>query len=596
MAENFKYWLYDKSTVTPWYFGKPKANSTDDRLKDLGLLEETPVQPTGLLSNIKKANEPWLLEKTWDFFTWVKETVEEPLFEIQEWVINIAKDVESIAKWDIKNAPWLIWDFARSTRKGADRIQKLNAAIDETWGNFWDKAVWFWLNIFWEIVDFWWDVIMAGIKTLAPESLEVATEEKVKEFAQSEFWQDVIGFAKEAGTKWEQFKASSPEANRFGLSVESVLPVAEIYTGWIIGKVTKDVAWELLETWIKKGWDLLESWKDIVKSWSEAIWESVDTLKQKVSDIELPSFKWEVDEIPDEMRTVKGNINWIEVEVPEVIRPVTEIVADKISPTITNKKLAWSAVRPRTIGKSRKQQLESIAKVEERTKNFYNNIRTGVLEWDISTLENSAKSIVSNLDTVWARIGNAVSQTEGNIALDVDLFDKMVDATSSKGSKVSPATPILKNFLEELWDWNLSIAEAYSLKKWYSNEVTKLVKGWDAGTDQYKALADWVNFLNTKIDEIIETNLWTEFADDKKLYRDLLFLADDMVASSLVDGRRTANTLAERIGMLESITSPIASTKWKLISASERVNTRGWAWEELIKRYDEEAIKNAWIK
>jgi len=596
MAENFKYWLYDKSKVTPWYFGKPKANSTDDRLKDLGLLEETPVQPTGLLSNIKKANEPWLLEKTWNFLTWVKETVEEPLFEVQEWVINIAKDVESIAKWDIKNAPWLIWDFARSTRKGADRIQKLNAAIDETWGNFWDKAVWFWLNIFWEIVDFWWDVIMAGIKTLAPESLEVATEEKVKEFTQSEFWQDVIGFAKEAGTKWEQFKASSPEANRFGLSVESVLPVAEVVTWGLIGKATKDVAWELLETWIKKGWDLLESWKDIVKTWSEAIWEGVDTLKQKASDIELPSFKWEVDEIPTELRTVTWKIWDKEVQVPEVNRPLTERAADKLSPTITNKTLAWSAVRPRTVWKNRKQKLESIAKVEERTKNFYNNIRTGVLEWDISTLENSAQSIVSNLDTVGARIGNAVQKVDWNIQFDNELTDNIINALNSKGAEVSPASPILTKFFETLWDWNLSISEAYDLKKAYSNEVSKLVKWWDAWTAQYKALADWVNFLNTKIDEIIETKLWGQFADDKKLYRDLLFLADDMVASSLVDGRRTANTLAERIGMLESITSPIASTKWKLISASERVNTRGWAWEELIKRYDEEAIRNAWIK
>jgi len=596
MAENFKYWLYDKSKVTPWYFGKPKANSTDDRLKDLGLLEETPVQPTGLLSNIKKANEPWLLEKTWNFLTWVKETVEEPLFEVQEWVINIAKDVESIAKWDIKNAPWLIWDFARSTRKGADRIQKLNAAIDETWGNFWDKAVWFWLNIFWEIVDFWWDVIMAGIKTLAPESLEVATEEKVKEFTQSEFWQDVIGFAKEAGTKWEQFKASSPEANRFGLSVESVLPVAEVYTWGITGKIWKELLWETIETWIKKGWELFESWKDIVKTWSESIWEGVDTLKQKVSDIELPSFKREVDEIPTELRTVTWKIWDTEVQVPEVNRPLTERAADKLSPTITNKTLAWSAVRPRTVWKNRKQKLESIAKVEERTKNFYNNIRTGVLEWDISTLENSAQSIVSNLDTVGARIGNAVQKVDWNIQFDNELTDNIINALNSKGAEVSPASPILTKFFETLWDWNLSISEAYDLKKAYSNEVSKLVKWWDAWTAQYKALADWVNFLNTKIDEIIETKLWGQFADDKKLYRDLLFLADDMVASSLVDGRRTANTLAERIGMLESITSPIASTKWKLISASERVNTRGWAWEELIKRYDEEAIKNAWIK
>tara|TARA_R110002153_G_scaffold262204_1_gene422958 strand:- start:780 stop:926 length:147 start_codon:yes stop_codon:yes gene_type:complete len=48
-----------------------------------------------------------------------------------------------------------------------------------------------------------------------------------------------------------------------------------------------------------------------------------------------------------------------------------------------------------------------------------------------------------------------------------------------------------------------------------------------------------------------------------------------MVASSLVDGRRAANTLAERIGMLETLTSPIAATKSKLIQASEAKNTRG---------------------
>tara|TARA_R110000765_G_scaffold3186_4_gene9962 strand:+ start:5176 stop:5397 length:222 start_codon:yes stop_codon:yes gene_type:complete len=73
-----------------------------------------------------------------------------------------------------------------------------------------------------------------------------------------------------------------------------------------------------------------------------------------------------------------------------------------------------------------------------------------------------------------------------------------------------------------------------------------------------------------------------------------------MVASSLVDGRRSANTFAERMGMLESISSPIASTvstvRRKLTEANESIQTRGGAWVELIKRYDEEAIKNLDIK
>ena len=294
------------------YFWEVKTNSLAKRLG----IKSAPKEESWIKQMFSKqkteSEKPSTLEKVWGFLTWVKETVEEPLFEIQEWVINIAKDVESIAKWDIKNAPWLIWDFARSTRKGADRIQKLNAAIDETWGNFWDKAVWFWLNIFWEIVDFWWDVIMAGIKTLAPESLEVATEEKVKEFASSEFWQDVIGFAKEAGTKWEQFKQSSPEANRFGLSVESVLPVAEIYTWGLIGKATKDVAWELLETWIKKGWDLLTSGKEIV-------WESIDSVKEWVSNLTLP----DLPKLWNNPSKIAENIAWIDDQTKNILKEST---------------------------------------------------------------------------------------------------------------------------------------------------------------------------------------------------------------------------------------------------------------------------------
>ena len=597
MAGNFKYWLYDKSAVTPWYFWTPKTASSDDRLRELGILEDTPVQATGLSASINEANKPSLIEKATDTFTGIRKAViEDPAKDIFEGGKTLVDDIKLLSEGRIDETKGLLWDFLKAWEGRVEKINEFNASVDATGGNMFDKAIWTGFNIIWAGVDFTWDVLVSSLKTLAPEGLERATEEWLQNFLQSDFGKWTVDFIKTGGEKYEAFKQTSPEANRLWLTIESLLPLAEVATGWATGKVIKEVGWEILETWVKKSGEILTSWKEIA-------WESIDSLKEwasnikdKVSDIELPSFKKEVDEIPSEMRTVKGNINWVEVEVPEVIRPLTEKAADKLSPTITNKTLAWSAVRPRTIGKNRKQKLESISKVEERTKNFYNNIRTGILDWDISTLENSAQSIVLNLDTVWARIGEAVQKVDWNIQFDNELTDNIINALNTKGSEVSPASPILNKFFETLGDWNLSIKEAYDLKKAYSNEVSKLVKWWDAWTAQYKALADWVNFLNTKIDEIIETKLWGQFADDKKLYRDLLFLADDMVASSLVDGRRTANTLAERIGMLESITSPVASIKWKLISASERVNTRGWAWEELIKRYDEEAVKNLTIK
>ena len=380
--------------------------------------------------------------------------------------------------------------------------------------------------------------------------------------------------------KWYQWQ--EPEQQRRLNNIWVWLEVLIEFVWWgAIKKPLEEIAWSVI-TWAK---NIPSDGIELLKEWATNI-------KDKVSGIELPSFKKEIDEIPDEMITVKGNIDWVDVEVPQVNRTLSEKTVWLISPDIKNSTLAWKAVSPRTIWKNRKAKLASVRDVEARVKNFYKNIRTGVLDGDISTLQDSAQTMVNNLDSVWARIGNAVQKVDWNISIDNTLTDSMSQALFTKWSEVSPATPILKKFFDSLWDGNLTISEAYKLKKAYSNEVSKLVRAWDAGTDQYKALADWVNFLNTKIDEIIETKLWTEFATDKKLYRDLLLLADDMVASSLVEGRRSANTFAERIGMLESLTSPIAATKRKLIQAAEDPNTRGWAWIELIKRYDEAAVKN----
>lgn len=315
MAENFKYWLYDKSKVTPWYFGKPKASSSDDRLRELGLLDEEPVQSTGLLSDIKEANEPWLLEKTWEFLTWVKETVEEPLKEVVKGGFNIVEDVKKISEGRIDEAPWLLGSLAQAWEKANERIIKLNNAIDETGGTFFDKVIWFWLNSVWAWVDFTWDVIVSWLKTLAPEWVERMTAEGIENFSKSEFWQDVIWLVQEGWEKWEQFKQTSPEANRLGLSIESVLPLAEFATWWVTTKLGKETLETGLEVWVKKWKELLETWEQIIEAWKEGIW----TIKEKVSDITLP----DLPKLWDKPSQIAENIAWIDEQTKNILKEVT---------------------------------------------------------------------------------------------------------------------------------------------------------------------------------------------------------------------------------------------------------------------------------
>lgn len=296
---------------------------SENPLVKLGIIKESTPEldwiETMFARQRKERDTPSALEKVWGFLTWVKDTVEEPLEEVKEGVFNIWRDVVSLAKWDIKSAPWLIWDFARSTRKWADKIIELNKSIDETGWTTADKAIWFGLNIFGEVVDFWWEVIMSGIKTIAPESLEQATEEGIKTFAQSEFWQDVIWFAKEGGAKWQQFKESSPEANRFWLSVESVLPVAEVLTWGLWGKLIKKIGWEAIETWVKWAWELVEAGKDIAWKGIESLKEWVTSLKESIPDIKIP----DLPKLWENPSKIAENIAWIDTQTKNTLKEVS---------------------------------------------------------------------------------------------------------------------------------------------------------------------------------------------------------------------------------------------------------------------------------
>ena len=283
-------------------------------------------------------------------------------------------------------------------------------------------------------------------------------------------------------------------------------------------------------------------------------------------------------------------IDGVEVDIPKVDKWVVEKLSTPFREWDT-KVLAGRALSPRTVWKSAKQKLESIQNVEKNANNFYKNIRTGVIEWDISTIENASQSVIDNIDTIWARIWEAVKKVDGNVSIDNDITDSIITALNAKGSSVSPATTVLTKFLDDLWDGTLSISDAFELKKAYWNEVTKLYKSWDSGTKQFKALSDWVKSINTQIDEIIDTQLWDQFAIDKQTFRNLKLIVDDIVASTLVEWRRSPNTFAEQIGMIEGLLSPVDAVKQTFIKEIWELNTRGWAWKELIKIYDQKALQ-----
>lgn len=302
--------------------------------------------------------------------------------------------------------------------------------------------------------------------------------------------------------------------------------------------------------------------------------------------------RWEVAQLKQlKLETVPWKIWDVEVQIPKPERWVVETLTKPVREKNT-KVLAWRALSPRTTWKSAKQKLKAVSDVEKNAREFHKNIRTWVLEWDISTIEDAAQAVVSNLDTVWERIWNAVKQVEWNLKVADDILWEVDSALKAKWASVSPATPILTKFKNDI-AWDLSIDEAFELKKAYQNEVSKLYKAWDAWTKQYKALSDWVKHLNSKIDDIIENQLWAEFAEDKKLFKWLKEIVDDLTASALVEWRRAPNTLAEQIWMIEWILSPVDTVKQTFIKEIAELNTRWWSWQELIKLLDEEAIKAA---
>jgi len=399
---------------------------------------------------------------------------------------------------------------------------------------------------------------------------------------------------------------------------------------WTLTTEEQQAFWEVIQSAIETGQDVDKLWEEkLWTSWKvakEAAWATFETVEPlldivwawEVSKLLKWAFKPKVKDIAkeatetatkEEAKLIKELwqekmtwvIDWVEFQIP---KPKTTLLWKVTAPFKTDdtKLLAWKALTPSFAGKSPKQIVRTTKNIEKDTKQFWKDIRTWKLEWDISTLENAAETTVNNLDTVWKRLGNAIENVSWNVAISDDILKLADDALTNRIEARTPAFPVLKTFIEDMQDW-LNVKDAFRAKVVYWNEITKLVKAWDAWTDSYKALVKWVEHINTTIDDIIETQLKdARYIEDKRLYRSLKTIVNDIVKSAAVEWRRSPNTFVEQMALVDSlvewVTNPLSTARTVFAKEIWQINTRWWAWKELIDIYDRRAITDVkkWVK
>lgn len=347
--------------------------------------------------------------------------------------------------------------------------------------------------------------------------------------------------------------------------------------------------WEAIKSDI---WDVVqpaavvwEIWADVLWAWSIAKWIKLPKWDRKPNITWDEKLIWKLWE-----EKVKWYIDWKEVEVP---KPSEGVIAKATTPFRESnpKVLAWKALTPSFAGKSPKQIINTTKNIEKTTKNFYDNVRTWKLKWWIQTLEEAAETTVKNLDIVWAKIWEAVKDVKWTIKPSDDFMKLSENVLKSNIEKRSPVYKTLTEFIQDTWEW-LSIQDAFKAKKIYWDKIQEFISAKQTSSDSYKALVKWVTNINNKIDEVIESQLKDpKHKENKALYNSLKTMVNDIVKSAAVEWRRSPNTFVEQMWMLDSMLSPIQWVRNIFAKEIWELNTRWWAWKELIKLYDKQAIK-----
>lgn len=283
--DNFKYWIYNPEEVSSGYFWKV---------------------PDSVLNIDSKLFSLWVS-------VWVEEKKEKPSLDILEdapiisfkdiwseifkWFTVLWSDIHKIQTWRLEETEWLLWKFFQAWEGRVEKIKETYKAIDNTWWWKADKWIITALNILWAWVDFSEDVIASWLKTVISQKVKKDFWDDVKSFVNSDFWKELIWFAQTWQEKYEAFKNSSPEANRFWLTLEAFAPLAEFIWIWEWWKILKET-WEIIvETWVKLTDDVIDAGKKEIKDFF-----SIDN-KWKTIKKEIDSIKkmWK-EEIPKNFR------------------------------------------------------------------------------------------------------------------------------------------------------------------------------------------------------------------------------------------------------------------------------------------------------
>jgi hypothetical protein len=474
-----------------------------------------------------------------------------------DWALKILED-----KGTFEFKPWL---GTRIRTSAGNRLAEMERTTEDL-SNETNiaKRLWAWAaSYIWDTaVGLTWDPIWAVI--------EPVVSPVIKKIVEVTGQQENIG---ELAKWWESIREQYP------LLADSIEGIVNI--------------WTTAAPFTKTGQAVIKAPATFTKDaivWAGKIpWKVVETVKWLVPNAEKSLVKslWQ--------ETAPWMIAWKNVKVPVPQKSLVEKVTFWALRPKDPKVLAWRALTPSYAGKTPKQILSTVWDVEKNVKELYDKVRTWVYKWDLSTLESAANTVVQNLDEIGSKIGNAVRDAAWKIPLSKNrevIKKVLADPIEKRGW----AWKILKNFQQDTAPIDgLSIQRAFKAKKIYQAEIKKLIKSGDVWTDAYETLIKWVQELNDSIDNAVANTPW--FKEWKAQYSHLKKLVSDISKSAAVEWRRSPQTFVEQLGMVENLMEAVSnplSTAGKIFAKEiGELNTRWGAWKELIKLYDEWAIRQA---
>ena len=487
-------------------------------------------------------------------------------------------------EWFVQNVWGFIWDVVGGAIEQVPRaLWNIAEFGSKVWQytpfSLWATAIqaWFSDKTFWQLRE--------EQKAQAEKLWQIW--ESWSEFVQKYGAYDPTTVWASLGRTWVEIWASLVWPNKVW-AIQKLWKLAtptKIAMEWGLAWAKYDIAskWEITPTSVWVG-----AWLNLWVAWAFKWWQKVaqafmpKTAEQKlVSALRAETTKW----------IVAGKK--VNVPVPQewVLTKIT--IPFRESDT---KRLVWKALTPSYAWKTPKQIMKTVSWLETTTKDFYNLVRTWKLKGSIDTLEDSANTVITNLDEIGANIGKSIKETTGKISPSKTFVSDANAILKNKVEKLSWAYWPLKKFLE-FSKKPMSIQDAFKLKKVYQAEIWKLVKSGDVWTESYETLLKWVQELSDSIDSQVMKLTWPKFAEYKKNYSLLKKLASDITKSAQVEWRRSPQTFIEQVSTLEAISewisNPLSTAKQLFAKEIWELNTRGWAWKELIKNWDKEAIKKA---